>query len=599
MSAASTPLPVPPLSAPGLRDQVLAQHLELMFEQSRSGFVGNLVVSAVSVVALWGLADHRVLLVWVALIYVLTFARTLFILRYRRVRPAPAWVRRWAWGFAVSTVLAGSLWGSMGVLFFDPANPLTVLFVGWVLAGVITAGVPSLSCFLPAYVGYILPATLPYAYSSFAVGGGYTAFGVLTVYFLIANLLYARSANRSTGESIRLRFENLALLEQLQAAKDRAETANNAKTKFLAAASHDLRQPTHAMGLFLGAMERLLQRSDATRQDALVTTVGRMKRTLKSMGALLGSLLDASRLDAGTVQVQRGPLRLQDQLDNLQNEFAESAQTKGLGLRFVRTGVLVDSDPVLLGRILSNLLANAIKYTERGRIVVGCRRVGSLVEVQVHDTGIGIDALHHEDIFREYTQLGNAANNREQGLGLGLSIVRRMSQMLGHEIGLRSQPQRGSVFTVRLPRARAAAIQERLLPRVAPPLAATGTVIVVDDDTAAREAIVQILELHEYRVIAGSGVEEVRARLASERIDALMIVADYRLGGGVTGLDAIAAVQPLLTRPTQAAIVTGDTSPERIREVQTSGYPLLHKPLDPDKLLDVLRAASRAQAPAT
>lgn len=584
------------LAAASQKDHTLAQHLELMFRHSRAAFLGNFVVSTVSIIALWGLSDHRTLLIWVGAIYLLNIGRTLFVQRYWRIRPSPAQAPRWAWGFTFSAVLSGSLWGSMGVLFYDPANPLTVLFIAWVLAGVITAGVPSLSSFLPAYIGFVLPATLPYAFSSFAAGGVYVYFGALTLYFLVANVMYARSANRSTDDSIRLRFENLALLEQLQAAKDRAETANTAKTKFLAAASHDLRQPTHALGLFIGALERMLVRADGLKREALIATVTRMKRTLKSMNALLSALLDASRLEAGTVHVQRGAIRLQDHFDNLQNEFTDAAQTKGLSLRFVPTRIIVDSDPILLTRILANLLANAIKYTERGRIVIGCRHRGADVEIQVHDTGIGIDKTHHQEIFEEYIQLGNAANNREQGLGLGLAIVRRMAQMLGHEIDIRSEAGRGSVFSVRVPRAHALARRERLVPKIATQTATTGTIVVIDDDTATREAIVEILELHEYEVIAASSIEEICARLKPEPVDALMIVADYRLGGGITGIDAIAAVQPLLRRKAPAVIVTGDTSPERIREVEASGYPLLHKPLEPEMLFGILQSAHKKVA---
>lgn len=571
---------------------MLAHHLDLMFQQSNAVFGGNFVMVLLSVIALWNMTDIGLLLTWAALIVLLTLLRIAFITHYRRVRPTPREAPRWAWAFTVTSMLSGILWGSMAFLFFDTEQPLSVLFVCWAIAGMTTAAVPTLSNFLPAYAGFAIPAVLPYAARSLFEGGTvYPVFGILALYFLAANLVYARSSNRNTAESIRLRFENLALLEQLQVEKERAENANNAKTKFLAAASHDLRQPTHAMGLFVGAIDKILRRGEpGPLHRTLVPTVDRMKTTLKGMGNLLNSLLDASRLEAGAVPVERRPIRLQELFDRLHGEFYDAARRKGLELRFRPTRLAVESDAVLLGRMLSNLISNAIKYTKRGHVLIGCRRRGSRVEIQVHDTGIGIAKAHHDSIFEEFVQLDNTARNREQGLGLGLSIVRRTAQLLSHEIRVRSRLDVGSVFSIQLPRTKVTVpARETAMANTARPATPGGTVIVVDDDTSAREAIEDLLLAHGYDVIAASSIEEIRAHLSGARVDATMIIVDYRLGEDVTGVQAVRAIQPLLKQPARAIIVTGDTSPDRIREAESSGYPLLHKPLEAETLLNALQ----------
>jgi signal transduction histidine kinase/CheY-like chemotaxis protein len=573
---------------------LLAQHLDLMLQQSKTVFGGNFIMAGMSVLALWNFADHRTLLGWSALIFAITGLRIVFVASCRRAGPPPAQATQWAWRFAATSLISGIAWGSMAVLFFDASQPLSVLFVCWALAGMTTAAVPTLSNFLPAYVGFAVPAILPYAILCFREGGTmFTTLGLLTFYFLGANLTYARTSNRTTGESIQLRFENLALMAQLRIQKERAESASATKSRFLAAASHDLRQPTHALGLFVGALERLMQRD---RSGGSASTFGpvvsRMRTTLLGMGNLLNALLDTSRLEAGAVPVELTTFRVQDLFDRTYNEFHGAAAGKGLQLHLRPTDLLVTSDALLLGRMLSNLTANAVKYTSHGRILVGCRRRSGTVEIQVHDTGIGIPAQHHASIFDEFVQLDNTARNRELGLGLGLSIVSRAAQLLEHPVRLRSIPGRGSMFSIAVPRARELPASELRATAASGHLEQTGTVIVIDDDASAREAIGDLLDAHGYQVIAGASIGQLRERLEGRHTEAVMIVADYRLGHDVTGVDAIRAIQPLLARPAPAIIVTGDTSPDRIRDAQASGYLVLHKPLEANVLLRALQSGT-------
>jgi signal transduction histidine kinase/CheY-like chemotaxis protein len=571
---------------------IQSEQIRTLYSHSPPAFAGNLVVAVISAVVMWNYLPHDMLVTWASIIIVVTLVRIGLVWRFRRVAAKQDVVSlNWAQWFQIGTIISGCLWGSMGILFYETAEPITVVYTAFMLGGMSSAAVVALSPMRHMFMSFAAPTMLPFVVKSFIVGGFYTAFGLLGLFLFVVVCYYSMLVRRAFNESIRLRFENLALVKQLSREKERAESANNAKTKFLAAASHDLRQPTHAMALFLGAFERILRRRDGIQitSTTLLPIVDRMKATMKGMGSLLNSLLDTSRLEAGAVPVERAAVRLQDLFDALQSEFGEAVRSKGLRMRFQPTALAIESDPVLLRRILSNLITNAVKYTARGRVTVGCRRQGDDVEIQVHDTGIGIAAEHHESIFEEFIQLDNTARNREQGLGLGLSIVRRGANLLGHRVGIRSALGRGSMFSISVPRVTGVVAREAIAVVVDAERQHTGTIIVIDDDTSAREAVEDLLRAHGYDIIAAASIPLMRTHLEGRRIGARMIVADYRLGDGVTGVEAIRAIQPMLAAPAPAIIVTGDTSPDRIREAQASGYPLLHKPLDADQLLAAIQ----------
>ncbi len=240
-----------------------------------------------------------------------------------------------------------------------------------------------------------------------------------------------------------------AAKEEAEAARAEAERASHAKSTFLAAASHDLRQPMQALFLFADTIElRLRGRPEQRVMDDF-------RRSLEALRSLLDSLLDISKLDAGLVRPQPVGFPLADVLDRLAAEYRPLAEAKGVELRVVGSTAQVCSDPTLLGRILQNLVHNAVRYTERGRILVGCRRRRAAIEIMVRDTGIGIADKHAEDVFAEFFQIDNDARDREKGLGLGLAIVRRLSRLLGHDVRLCSRPGAGATFTVSVPLAAA------------------------------------------------------------------------------------------------------------------------------------------------
>jgi signal transduction histidine kinase/CheY-like chemotaxis protein len=389
--------------------------------------------------------------------------------------------------------------------------------------------------------------------------------------------------------AMRRRLETLRNAEELGQARDNAEAANRAKSHFLAAASHDLRQPTHALSLFIAALRAMAKRPQV--QGAEVGHIAsRLQMALDGLGRLLNGLLDVSQLDAGAVEVKAQPIALQQALSEVHNAFVGPAREKGLLLQTAPTRLWVHSDPVVLTRVLHNLVANAVRYTPQGRILVGCRRrPGGMVELQVLDTGIGIPESQRSKIFEDFYQVGNVARDREHGLGLGLAIVQRSVKLLGGQMKVASTPGRGSVFSV-------------LLPRMAPPAVAPAfnttqpiripatprrTVLVVDDAAEVRDSMQRLLqEWGHTATTAATLAQAVAAAQQHPGID--LIVADYRLAEGVTGTEAVRAVISRLQRTVEAVITTGDTSPERIREAQASGLKLLYKPLDTRQLREVV-----------
>jgi signal transduction histidine kinase len=565
--------------------RLLPEHLSLMFSQMKGVLVANLVIASLSVVVLWDMVDRKLLLSWLMAIYALTATRAWLVAYYQRVAVPPVKALRRAWTFTVTAVASGLLWGSTGALFFDAANPLAIVWVGFVLAGMIGSSVASLSNFMPAYFGFSIPAALPFAIRSFLEGGEvFTALSAITLYALAVNLAYSRATHRTIADAIRLRFERMSLIEQLQQEKERAESASRAKSTFLAAASHDLRQPAHALGLSIATLQRLNDRHPAN-VSAVRDVVDRMQASLSSLSELLRGLLDISRLDAGVIEPKLTSISLDSLFAKLEHRFAEAAEQKGLTLKFRPTRYVCRSDAIWLERIVGNFIANAIRYTERGGVLCAARRRGEMVEIVVWDTGIGIAQEHHETIFGEFVQLHNTERDRSRGLGLGLAIVRSSAKLLGHEVRLRSTPSRGSAFGITLPAceptippsAETAPVSEER-PR------ARGKIVIIDDDAGIRRALVDLLHAEGYTALACADLAELRNRIYRD-YEVSAVVADYRLADGATGDQAIAAAHLILGRRVPAILVTGDTSPERLKQATDSGYRLLHKPVDPDQFI--------------
>lgn len=373
---------------------------------------------------------------------------------------------------------------------------------------------------------------------------------------------------------------------ELRARKEEAERANLAKSRFLAAASHDLRQPMHALGLFIS---ELAQHPHAPESRRLVQ---RIAASAEAMDNLLDSLLDISKLDAGVLHPNPRAFALQSVLERIAAEQSPSAEERELRLRVRPTSHWAFSDPVLFERIITNLVSNAIRYTPAGTVMVACRKRGEQLRIEVRDSGIGIPQESQEIIFQEFIQLDNAARARDKGLGLGLAIVRRLAALLGHRLDLHSIAGRGSVFAVELD----AAAPEQISPageNNRPPGDIKGLrVALVDDDPLACAGMESLLRSWGCEMQSAESVEGLLGLISQGRSMPDLLISDFRLHGEQNGIDVIQTVRARIGPGLPAILISGDTGEETLRMAQRAGIPLLHKPVRPARLRALIHRLS-------
>ena len=361
-------------------------------------------------------------------------------------------------------------------------------------------------------------------------------------------------------------------VDEQKAAKAEAEHANHAKSRFLAAASHDLRQPLFALSLYVGMLKNKLPATDGT-------LVNNLTSCASSLNELLTDLLDISKLDAGVVTPEVRDFPVAEVLDSLISIHTPEAALKGLRLRCAPSRLAVNTDPVLFKRIIGNLIANAIRYTETGSVVVGCRRHQRKMWIEVRDTGIGIPEDKLGEIFEEFRQLGPGERNR--GSGLGLAIVAKAAALLGLQLRVNSEVGKGSMFSVELPLGRASRTEGRQESRPRPL-----RIALVDDNTAVLTAMSCALETIGHEVVAAETGKDLLDRLGVEPPD--VVISDYRLADGKTGFDVIAATREMFGEKLPALLITGDTDPKLMRSMADRGVMVQHKPLEIEALQECI-----------
>ncbi|MDP2804516.1 MAG: ATP-binding protein, partial [Gallionellaceae bacterium] len=397
----------------------------------------------------------------------------------------------------------------------------------------------------------------------------------------------AESQLRQLNEQLETRIEEATRAVRLK--KEDAENANHDKTRFLAAASHDLRQPMHALGLFVGELQSKLTSPEQTR------LVSKIEESVDALSNLLDALLDISKLDAGVVTPNVSTFSVESLLMRIARDYGPLAAQKGVSLRVVPNNSKVQSDPILLGRIVANLLSNAIRYTPvGGSVLLACRYRSGQLCIEVRDNGIGIDESEQQNIFREFVQIANQERDRSKGLGLGLAIVSRISKLLGHQIVVRSELNKGAVFSVFVPRVNAQESDLNSLKLQSEEMqdkkSATDfdslMVLVVDDDPLVRKSTQGIIESWGCHVSMAASLAQVKE--VHSKTDYDLIICDYRLpdGNGIEMSDWIQAnfnIQPAFI------LISGDTSPEILQSVSEKGIHLLHKPVRPAKLRSLIQ----------
>jgi signal transduction histidine kinase/CheY-like chemotaxis protein len=389
--------------------------------------------------------------------------------------------------------------------------------------------------------------------------------------------------DRLNDMAAKLQTSYATLERKVEERTEQLKAANLSKSRFLAAASHDLRQPLHALNLFAA---QLRYEKDQAERDRLAV---RIDTAVANMNELFNALLDISKLDAGATTVSISNLPVSRVLGRIAAIFTQAAGEKGLRLRTVPSAAWVRSDPILLEQILLNLVANAVRYTNAGGIVVGCRRVGKALRIDVCDSGIGIAADQQGSIFGEFYQVPGAERGGRAGLGLGLAIVERLCAVLDHPIGLASTLGKGSRFSVTVPRvAPQAPPAETLAPAAAaaPGHLAGRLVVVIDDDALALEGTGGLLRSWGCLVIAAGSDREALARLNGKTPD--LIISDFHLEDGRTGVEAIRALRTALGREVPALLVSGDITQQHLNETGAGTHHLLHKPVNPMALRAIM-----------
>jgi len=407
------------------------------------------------------------------------------------------------------------------------------------------------------------------------------------------NPLLVAAAIRDVSERKRVEAELSAAREASERARvaadesrQSADRANQSKSRFLATASHDLRQPLQTLALLNGALRRMVTGEDA------VEVLAQQEHAVATMSRLLNALLDISKLESGAVKPELRDFRIGTVLASIRREFAPVAESKGLELIVEPTEDSVRSDPALVEQILKNLVSNAVKYTRAGRVVVRCRHEDTALRIEIVDTGVGIPAAQLAYIYDEFYQVGVPANSSREGYGLGLSIVQRLVKLLNVRLEVISEVGKGSVFTLFLPQAQAtvSGLQStEARPWQAERAAAGGAqVLLVEDDASVRDATGMLLRVEGYRVTAVASLSEA-VRAAAERAPELL-VTDYHLGNRELGTEVIAALRDRVSQDLKAILLTGDTS-AAIKEMRSDpNLRILSKPVDAEELLRLLRA---------
>ncbi len=407
-------------------------------------------------------------------------------------------------------------------------------------------------------------------------------------YYSCRILPYRTKENRIEG--VVLTFVDVTARKRAEdaanVAKIQAEQANIGKSRFLAAASHDLRQPLQTLSLLQGVLAKRLTDENGSK------LIARLEETIGAMSGMLNSLLDINQLEAGIVRPEIVEFRVDELLERLKTEFAYHAAAKGLGWRVVTSRAMVRSDPRLLEQVLRNLLSNAMKYTERGAVLLGCRRHEDKLRIEVWDRGIGISSDHIKAIFDEFHQVNNAARERNRGLGLGLSIVKRICDLLGYTVDVRSTPGNGSVFAIEVPIARRRRGASRRI-GVAKSKAIeglTGNILIVEDDPAVREMLEILLASEGHRTTAFASTAQAIQEVARGAIAPDLVVADYNLPGDLTGIELIAKLRKSLQHEIPALVLTGDISTDTLHAIDRAGCAHLYKPTEAEELTQEIQA---------
>ena len=566
--------------SPQRLDELRAEQVAGFYRNSTPGTMGGMLAALIltAMLVYEKATTLRVSSIFLLLLAASTLARLALTRIYKKAKPPAQDWRRWAF-WALATALAGgSCWGFGALFLMDPSRPEYQFMVLLTCAALAAGAITAFGTYLPSYYCNLFTIMMPTCIWSALYGDAlHWTYAILAVLWMAVVAVLANSFGRLLVDALELQFANLDLANDLLRQKELAEAANVAKSSFLASASHDLRQPVHALGMFVGALR------DRPLDDASGRLVRQIQNSVGALDSLFTAILDISRLDAGVIESRPRVFAIQPLLERICRDEMPEVDRKGIGLRLVPCTLTVETDPVLLERVLRNLISNAVRYTDYGRVVVGCRR-GSRLSIEVWDSGRGIPADQQDLIFQEFYQIGNPARDRTRGLGLGLAIVQRLTKILHTPVQVHSRLGKGSGFklSVALAERREVPVEPSRETSLVPDRSLF--ILVVDDEVAIQEAMNALLTGWGHQVVATGSCGEMLDRAANFTSTPDLIVSDYRLRNGEDGIAAIERLRSEFNNDIPAILITGDTAPDRIREAMASGCLLMHKPVSNSRL---------------
>lgn len=562
-------------------DYLKMEQAKGLFDSMLFIVVSSFAVSILTVGILWNAYSHSNLLIWLVVSLIILFARWWTSRSYRPENISPSNHQYWLNLFTFFAFLTGTNFGLISIFFFSAEQHTYMLFVTCLFAGYLAATSSVSGIYLPAFNAFGLPTSIlffiGYIRQSDSINiSVYFSVGFMILFYYLVMLRSAKNTRNLYKEGRNLYYQNNQLLEEIVLQKDNAEQAVDAKNQFLAAASHDLRQPLHAMGLFIDALRPHVKNHSGKE------IVEKISQSKHAINGLLHGLLDISRLDADVVENYPKHIALLPILESIDEEYKLTAQAKNIQFDVQVKQQVVYIDPVLIERVLRNLIDNAIKYTHQGSVNVKVFDSHEVVQVVIEDTGIGIPADKRQEVFIEFTQLNNPERDRRKGLGLGLSIVKRLCKLMNIKFELQTKEYKGTKVILNLPKGEATQVLQRL--DSIEPLMKGLNIIVIDDEKDILDAMLAILCNWGCKVtVALTGDEAIKVLHKSDTIPDI-IIADFRLRDNENGIKLIERIREEYNENISALLITGDTAPDRLQLAQAADVLVLHKPVEAKEL---------------
>jgi len=567
--------------------RVLHLQVETLYKHLTSVLVTNYFNALLVVFVMWHSGiSHTYLLLWLAAIYLITLFRTVVAWKFRQDELREQRALSWQRLFTLSAYVSGITWGMAGYVFYIPNGGIYEAFIIVFVLGLGAGSLAFMASHRVTFIGFLSLLMLPLLVRITQVNDmPHMVMSAMLLMYWVVFLVFSRNINQAILEGMMLRFDNLDLVVKLTEEKDVAEKANIAKSKFLAAASHDLRQPLHALSLLAGALAERIQYQEVK------DIVDKIRAAVAALENLFNALLDISKLDSGVLQPCIEDFYLKVLFERIENDHRPEAEKKGLTFKVGDCGnVVLQSDSILLERILRNFVSNAIRYTQNGKVTLECKKMGDTLLIEVSDTGVGIPDDAQQTIFDEYVQLDNPERNRNKGLGLGLAIVWRIARLLGHTVTLQSEKGKGSCFSVSVPLREGVEVPEPqpfVMPEFSKDLNELN-VLVIDDEVSILEALKVLLGGWGCEVILSESVEHARQALHTLEVIPDAIISDYRLRDGINGVETIKAIEAMVGHEVPAVLITGDLEVDAGSGISES-YRVLHKPVQPARLRAFLK----------